>query len=325
MPAGGINTLKMMWEIHMGPFYPAYFNLTSAEIDQRVQTAYARLLRCGICPADCLVDRTRGELGKCNVGLKARVPYYGVLRDEEAAICGWRGSGALYFGGCNLHCQFCNTFDINAQPAGREMEPEEMAAIMLALQDQGVHNIHLVTPSHVVPQVLKAVQVGMKAGLRLPLVYNSGGYDSVEFLRLLDGIVDIYLPDMKFDDPSTANRYLRVADYPETNRAAVREMHRQVGDLVIDADGLAKRGLLVRHLILPRDLADTEMLMHFLADEISRNTYVNIMDRYQPVYNTRSYPEIDRLLNGHEVQAAIDAAHRAGLLRLENGRAPLPK
>lgn len=309
----------------MGPFYPAYFNLTPAEIERRVQAAYARLSRCGVCPADCFVNRVNGQLGKCNVGLKARVAFYGVMRDEEGILCGWRGSGALYFGGCNLHCQFCNTFDISTQPAGREVEPEEIAAMMLELQDKGVHNIHLVTPSHVIPQVLKAVQVGIKAGLRLPLVYNTGGYDSIEMLRLLDGMVDIYLPDMKFDDPSTANRYLRVADYPEVNRAAVREMHRQVGDLEIDADGLAKRGLLVRHLVMPRDLAGTEMIMHFLAGEISRNTYINIMDRYQPVYNARTFPEIDRTLAERDIQAAVDAAHRAGLLRLENGRAPLPR
>jgi len=233
-----------------------------------------------------------------------------------------RGSGTIFFSWCSLRCAFCQNWDISQKGVGREVEPAEIADMMLELQRRGCHNINFVTPSHVVAQIIAAVHDAAKRGLRLPLVYNTGGYDSPEALALLDGIIDIYMPDVKYGDSVPARRYSRARNYVEANQVAVREMHRQVGDLVLDEDGIALCGLLVRHLVLPDDIAGTERVLEFLAEEISRETYVNLMDQYRPCHRAGEYPELDRPLTDAEYDDALAAAERAGLRRLD-GRAPL--
>jgi putative pyruvate formate lyase activating enzyme len=245
------------------------------------------------------------------------VASYGPHHGEEAPLRGWRGSGTIFFAWCNLRCVFCQNWDISQQGMGRAMSPAELAEMMLELQAMGCHNINLVSPSHVVAQILAAVAIAARRGLHLPLVYNTGGYDSLEALALLDGVVDIYMPDMKYADSAIAHRYSHVRDYCDVNRAAVKEMHRQVGDLVLDDRGIAQRGLLVRHLVLPNDLAGTEQVIEFLAREISPATYLNLMDQYRPCYRAAEHPPLDRRLTGPEYHAALAAAHHAGLHRLD--------
>jgi putative pyruvate formate lyase activating enzyme len=236
---------------------------------------------------------------------------------EELPLRGWNGSGTIFFARCNLRCEFCQNYDISQADAGNEVYSQQLAEIMLDLQSMGCHNINLVSPSHVVPQILAALVLAVQAGLHIPLVYNSGGYDMLETLRLLDGIVDIYMPDMKFANAGHAKKYSRALNYPQINRAAVLEMYRQVGDLQTNDDGLATRGLLVRHLILPRNLAGTMQIVKFLADEISANTYLNLMAQYHPAYNASRYPELNRRITTSEYNAAIQMAREAGLNNLD--------
>jgi putative pyruvate formate lyase activating enzyme len=292
--------------------------LRGKELERRAAEAFERLTACDTCARACRVNRRRGELGSCHTGERARVSSYGSHHGEENPLRGWRGSGTIFFSRCNLHCQYCQNCDISQTDDGEEVESEELAAMMLRLQAAGCHNINLVSPSHVVPQILAGVLVAAQAGLRLPLVYNTGGYDALSTLKLLDGVVDIYMPDMKYADAAIAERYSRVPNYPEVNRAAVREMHRQVGDLQIDAKGLARRGLLVRHLVLPGGLAGTDRIVQFLAEEISQGTYLNIMDQYRPAYYAGSYPELSRRISRDEYQAAVRLAQEAGLTRLDD-------
>jgi putative pyruvate formate lyase activating enzyme len=239
-------------------------------------------------------------------------PHHG----EEPPISGRRGSGTIFFAGCNLRCWFCQNASISHGRAGREAGAETVAGMMLGLQEAGCHNINLVTPSHVVPQILEALALAAGGGLRLPLVYNSSGYDEVETLRALDGVVDIYMPDLKYADGPTARRLSGAADYPQVARAALREMHRQVGDLTTTADGVARRGLLVRHLVLPGGAAGTADCMKFLAEEISPDTAVNVMDQYRPHFRAYRRPEVARPLRRHEHEQALAAARAAGLWRL---------
>lgn len=302
----------------MTDFKPAYLDLLeNRELEKRVAAAYPHLSICDVCALKCPVDRRAGKYGACHTGERARVSSYGPHLGEEDPLRGWRGSGTIFFSRCNLRCQYCQNHDISQADAGDEVEPETIAAIMLELQSYGCHNINFVSPSHVVPQILAAVLIAAKAGLRLPLVYNTGGYDSLSMLALLDGVIDIYMPDMKYADPQIAHRYSKIPNYPQVNQAAVREMHRQVGDLQIDSRGIATRGLLVRHLILPDNLAGTEQIVRFLAEEISPNTYLNLMDQYRPAYRAHHYPELNRPIRADEYQAAVRAARRAGLYRLD--------
>lgn len=299
---------------------PAYLRLLrNGELARRVAEALSRLAACDGCARACRVNRRRGELGACHTGERARVSSYGSHHGEEKPLRGWRGSGTIFFARCNLRCRYCQNYDISQTDVGEEVEPEELASMMLRLQAAGCHNINLVSPSHVAAQILAAVLVAAQAGLRLPLVYNTGGYDSLSTLELLDGVVDIYMPDMKYADAGIAERYSQVPNYPEVNRAAVREMHRQVGDLHIDVNGLATRGLLVRHLVLPGDLAGTAQVVRFLADEISRATYLNVMDQYRPAYCAEGCPELNRRISREEFQAAVRLAQEAGLSRLDDG------
>jgi putative pyruvate formate lyase activating enzyme len=242
---------------------------------------------------------------------------------EEDPLRGRRGSGTIFFTRCNLRCQYCQNHDISQTDSGYEMKPTEIASIMLELQARGCHNINFVSPSHVVPQILASVLIAAKEGLRLPLVYNTGGYDSMASLKQLDGVIDIYMPDMKYADPTIAKRYSGIPNYPSVNQAAVREMHRQIGDLQLDGRGIATRGLLIRHLVLPENLAGTDLIVHFLAGEISPNTYLNIMDQYRPAYRAHHYPDINRRISVEEYKAAVQMALKAGLRRLDRRR-PFP-
>jgi putative pyruvate formate lyase activating enzyme len=298
-------------------FEPAYLSLLeSGELKRRVQIAYDRLAACDICPRKCGVNRREDELGACRTGELAVVSSAGPHFGEETPLVGRRGSGTIFVSWCNLNCQYCQNYEISQLGQGEPVTPEELAGLMLSLQRRGCHNINLVSPSHVVPQILAAVLIAAHAGLHIPLVYNTGGYDSLETLGLLDSVVDIYMPDMKYADAATAERYSRIKDYPAVNQAAVREMHRQVGDLTMDEHGIALRGLLVRHLVLPEELAGTAQIVRFLAS-LSTHTYLNVMDQYRPCYKAHTLPPLNRRLAAKEYQQAVDLAHQAGLQRLD--------
>ncbi len=248
---------------------------------------------------------------------RARVASYGPHHGEEDPLRGRNGSGTIFFAWCNLRCQYCQNHDISQGPTGRLVESDELARIMLELQASGCHNINLVSPSHVVAEILDALAIAVDEGLTIPLVYNTGGYDSIEALQLLDGVIDIYMPDMKYADALVARRYSKIGGYPEVNRVAVKEMHRQVGDLKLDKAGIARRGLLVRHLVLPNDLAGTADIVQFLADEISKDTYLNLMDQYRPAYRIYEDPQLNRPLSAEEYHKAVALAQAAGLRRLD--------
>lgn len=302
----------------MATVRPAYLKLAeSGELAQRVAWAWQRLENCDLCARYCHVDRLKTIEGAvCRTGERAVVHSHGPHHGEEDPLRGWNGSGTIFLSWCNLRCVFCQNWDISQKGLGREVEPEEIARIMLELQAQGCHNVNFVTPSHAVAQIIAAVEIATKQGLVLPLVYNTGGYDSLEALELLDGIIDIYMPDMKYGDSDKAHRYSHVRNYVEVNRAAVREMHRQVGDLVLDADGIAVRGLLVRHLVLPQNIAGTDSILEFLAEEVSADTYLNIMDQYRPCYRAGENAPLDRPITSREFSQALAWAEAAGLKRL---------
>ncbi len=291
-------------------------SLVSSRLDQ----AFAMLEDCTVCPNECHVNRLRGEKGRCCTGRNAIVASYGPHFGEEAPLVGRQGSGTIFFTYCNLACSYCQNYAISQLGEGREVSADALSAMMLELQKAGCHNINLVSPTHVVPQVLEAVGIALDRGLSLPLVYNSGGYDCGETLRLLDGIVDIYMPDMKYADADTAQRYSGVADYPRINRIAVKEMHRQVGDLRIDADGVARRGLLIRHLVLPGGLAGTSDIAKFIYEEVSPDTYLNIMAQYRPAYKAYEMPIINRPTSRQEYLEAVKLAQDQGLCRLDRVR-----
>jgi putative pyruvate formate lyase activating enzyme len=300
---------------------PVYLNLLrSGGLKRRAQDACEQLHACGLCGRECGVDRHE-QPGDCKTGVRAVVASYHPHLGEEDPLRGYRGSGTIFFAWCNLNCQFCQNYDISQLGHGQEIEPEELAGMMLSLQAQGCHNINLVSPTHVVPQILAAVLIAAEAGLRLPLVYNTGGYDSLKALALLDGVVDIYMPDMKYADAENAHQYSKVKHYPTVNQSAVKEMHRQVGDLVLDENGIALRGLLVRHLVLPEDTAGTAEIARFLVEEISRDTYINVMDQYRPCYKAAELPPLDRPITRAEYEQAVQQAREAGLHRFDE-RAP---
>ncbi len=302
----------------MTDFIPAYLNiLDNGELANRVSEAYEHLSICDVCAWECPVDRRAGKIGVCRTGELASVSSYGSHMGEEDPLRGWRGSGTIFFTRCNLRCQYCQNHDISQTDSGDEVEPDKIARMMLELQSLGCHNVNFVSPSHVVPQILAAVLIAAQAGLQIPLVYNTGGYDSLAMLRLLDGVIDIYMPDMKYSEPGAARRYSKIRNYPQVNQSAVKEMHRQVGDLQVDQKGVAQRGLLVRHLVLPEGIAGTEEIVRFLSDKISPHTYLNLMDQYHPAYKSPSYPELNRRLTKQEYQSAVDSAQSAGLQRLD--------
>ncbi|MGR9116944.1 MAG: radical SAM protein [Gammaproteobacteria bacterium] len=310
-------TTKSSEKAHEG-LQAGYLSLLErGELMQRADLARQHLQDCDLCARYCHVDRTRTFQGAvCRIGKRSVVYGYGAHHGEEDVIRGRNGSGTIFFSGCNLRCEFCQNWDISQKRAGREVAAEELAAMMLDLQSQGCHNINFVSPSHVVAQILDATLISARHGLKLPLVYNTGGYDSPEALALLDGVIDIYMPDMKYGDSAIAHRYSHVRNYWEVNQVAVREMHRQVGDLQLGDNGLANRGLLVRHLVLPNRLVGTEKVLAFIAREVSPNTYLNLMDQYYPCYHAGDVPELSRPINAAEYREAKDIARRFGLTRV---------
>lgn len=305
-------------------FEPAYLRLhRSGKLERRAREAMEALASCRVCPRDCRVDRLADKTAACKTGRYARVSSYFPHFGEEDCLRGWRGSGTIFFSWCNLRCQFCQNFDISHLGHGEAARPEQLAKMMLELQEAGCHNINFVTPEHVVPQILEALVFAVEGGFRLPLVYNTSAYDSLESLRLMDGVVDIYMPDFKVWDARLALKYLLAKDYPEAARRAIKEMHRQVGELRMDEHGLAKRGVLVRHLVMPGGIAGTREVMRFLANEISPHTYVNIMAQYYPAgkVSAERYPEINRGITPREYAGALAAAREAGLHRFDERRA----
>lgn len=297
---------------------PSYLKLErEGRLRERIERGLALMASCRICPRACGVNRLEGEKGFCKTGRKARVASYSAHFGEEAPLVGSHGSGTIFMSSCNLLCSFCQNFEISHQRQGIDVTSEQLAAMMVDLAERGCHNINFVTPTHVVPQILEALPFAIEEGLSVPLVYNSSGYDSKETLMTLDGIFDIYMPDFKFWKAEWADKYCQASDYSKTAVAAIREMHRQVGDLVVDENGVATGGLLVRHLVMPNNTAGTESIMAFLADEISPNTYVNVMDQYRPCGYAHQDALINRRLKAREFREAIDAAKSAGLKRLD--------
>jgi len=298
----------------MAAYLELYHN---GKLAERVEAARALLKNCQVCPRHCGINRLADETGKCHTGKLAVVSSYGPHFGEEAPLVGKYGSGTIFFTNCNLKCLFCQNYSISQLGDGTEVTKEELARMMLALQARGCHNINFVSPTHVVPQILEGLEIAINLGLRLPLVYNSGGYDSAETLDILDGIVDIYMPDMKYSDEKIAEELSGIKNYPTINQAALTEMHRQVGDLQIDEDGIAVRGLLIRHLVLPHGLAGTKEIMKFMAEDISLNSYVNVMAQYHPCYKAFQIPQLARPLSKQEFLEAIELAKRAGLNRMD--------
>ena len=304
----------------MSSSYPSYVELhESGELARRARQAVDCLADCALCGRECHVDRSQGVNSDsyCHGGRYAYVSSVFPHQGEEACLRGTGGSGTIFFTHCNLRCVFCQNFDISWQKHGRPLRPGQLADRMLELQAQGCHNVNFVTPSHVVPQILEGLVPAVEGGLRLPLVYNTGGYDRVETLRLLDGVVDVYMPDLKFWDSKVSKLLANAEDYAQVACSAVEEMHRQVGDLVVDEAGLARRGLLVRHLVMPGGLEDTRRIMHFLAGEISPDTFVNIMPQYRPEGMASQYPSINQPLTLTDYRRAVAIAEEEGLWRFD--------
>lgn len=300
----------------------AYLELCpSGKLAERVEAARALLETCRVCPRCCGTNRLDGDVGKCRTANEAMVSSYGPHFGEESPLVGKYGSGTIFFTNCNLRCLFCQNYSISQLGEGERVSKEELALMMLSLQARGCHNINLVSPTHVVPQILEALKIAVESGLHVPLVYNTGGYDSVETLSILDGIVDIYMPDMKYGDENIARELSGIENYPQVNKAAIREMHRQVGDLQTSQEGVAQRGLLVRHLVLPKGLAGTKDVVDFIAKEISANTYVNIMAQYHPCYKAHEIPSLAARISKAELREAVELAHQAGLSRLDQAQA----
>jgi putative pyruvate formate lyase activating enzyme len=298
-------------------FKPAYLRLPPGILEEKAGSAEEMLKTCKLCPRECMIDRTTLKRGFCRTGDKPFVSSWGPHFGEERPLVGSHGSGTIFFGNCNLGCIFCQNYSIGHLGEGREMPVERLAEVMLELQQHGCHNINLVTPTHQMPMILRALSMAARQGLSVPIVYNCGGYESLDAVKLLDGVVDIYMPDFKYADPEMSLKYSKAEDYPSAAKAVIKEMHRQVGDLVIDESGVALRGLLVRHLVLPGGIAGFREVVRFIAEEISINTYINIMDQYYPCYQAFDYPPLDRRITRKEFAEALNLAREAGLVRLD--------
>jgi len=299
-------------------FEPAYLRLGMVELRQRAEQALQSLADCRLCARECRVNRLASQFGSCHTGRHALIssafPHFG----EERPLVGRGGSGAIFFAWCNLHCVFCQNYDISQLGHGQQCDAETLVRAMLELQRLGCHNLNFVSPSHVVPQILEALALAAQSGLRLPLVYNTGTYDSLDTLALLDGIVDIYMPDTKYADERNARKYSGAPGYPEVMKAALKEMHRQVGDLEMDRAGIARRGLLVRHLVLPNGLAGSKKTLEFIAHELSANTYLNIMAQYRPEYRAMQFDELSRRPTHEDIEEVVRTATQLGLARLDD-------
>ncbi len=297
---------------------PAYLTLhRNGALAPRIAAVREKMRACERCPRCCGVDRLAGELGFCQTAERAWVASYAPHFGEEGPLVGRNGSGTIFFTHCNLGCVFCQNYDISHQSAGAPVTARQLADMMLDLQRRGSHNINFVSPTHVVFPILEALALAAEEGLDRPLVYNTGGYDALETLDLLDGIVDIYMPDFKFWDPASARRYCGLADYPEVARQALTAMHRQVGTLSVDDRGVARRGVIVRHLVMPGGIEETRAILKYIATTLSPDTYVNLMPQYRPCGEARHFTELSRRLTVAEFESAVLAAMEAGLRRLD--------
>jgi len=299
-------------------FQPSYIKLyETGELNKRIAVFNRMLEDCHVCPRNCGVNRLEGEKGVCRVGGLPMVSSFHAHFGEERPLVGYYGSGTIFLTYCNLKCLFCQNYDISHLGEGDEFSVEELGSMMVSLMRQGCHNINFVTPTHQVPQIVSALPYAIDKGLEIPLVYNCGGYESVETIRLLDGIFDIYMPDFKYGSNEAAKKLSAAPDYVETAKESIKEMHRQAGDLVMDKMGIAQKGLLIRHLVLPGGFAGTREVMKFIVNEISKNTYVNIMDQYRPCYKAFEHPPMDRRITGEEFEEAVRIAREEGLGRLD--------
>lgn len=306
---------RIIWSLFNFYMFPSYLELySSGELKNRVEKAYSILEECTLCPRRCRVNRIKGEQGRCRSGLLPKVSSYHPHFGEEAPLVGKFGSGTIFLTNCNLGCIFCQNYDISHLGYGKEVKEEELGEMMLYLQKRGCHNINFVTPTHFVPQILKGLIYAIEGGLNIPLVYNTGGYDSIDTLKLTEGIFDIYMPDMKYGDEGAAERYSKAKDYPKCNFEAVKEMWNQVGDLELDESSIAKRGLLVRHLVLPYNIAKIENIVTFLAS-LSLDTYLNVMAQYRPVYKAFDYISLSRPITQTEYYEACKIAENHQLYR----------
>jgi putative pyruvate formate lyase activating enzyme len=297
-------------------FIPSYIRLfEKGDLQQRIRLLKEFLKGCRLCPRECGVNRLDGEVGVCQAGLEPMVssafPHFG----EEPPLVGYHGSGTIFLTHCNLRCIFCQNYDISHLGNGKPMTPSEMARVMVRLQEMGCHNINFVTPTHYAPQIVASLPEAIEKGLRLPIVYNCSGYESVEVIRLLEGVVDIYMPDAKYMDGRHSEKFSNAPDYPEIIKEVLKEMHRQVGDLTANSEGIAERGLLIRHLVMPHGVASSEAVLRFIAEEISVHSYVNIMDQYRPEYGAHEFPEINRRITQKEYLEAVQWARRYQLYR----------
>lgn len=297
--------------------YPSYLkSYRDSTFEKKIEKAYKLLESCEICPRRCKVNRTKDERGFCRVGINPVVCSFMPHHGEEPPISGKNGSGTIFFSYCNLKCQYCQNYSFSQNGEGEEVSLEKLSELMLYLQSLSCHNINFVTPTHVMPQILKALSMAIEKGLNIPIVYNTSGYELPEIIKLLDDIVDIYLVDMRYADNEYSEKFSKASDYPYYNQKAVKEMHRQVGDAEIDNNGIIKKGLVVRHLVLPNNISGTEKIIKFLSKEISKNTYISLMSQYQPYYQAYKYPEISRRITKEEYQIATECLAKYGL---ENG------
>lgn len=295
--------------------WPKFLNLTQKELETKVRQAQRLLAPCQVCPRKCGVNRSKNEKGFCRLGAKAMVSSFSPHFGEEACLVGKNGSGTIFFTYCNLSCVYCQNYDISQLGHGKEVSDKELAGMMLALQKIGCHNINLVSPTSHVPQILVSLLLAIQVGLKIPLVYNTNGYDSVQTLKILDGVIDIYMPDFKYSDENSGIKYSQAPKYFEIAKKAIKEMHKQVGDLKIDGQGLAKRGLLVRHLVLPNELSGSEKIIKFLVKEVSKNTFINIMAQYYPCWQAQRFPELNQPTTREEYKQVVASAKKHDLLR----------
>jgi len=298
------------------PLTPSYIHLfEKGELNQRIQALKEFLKECRLCPRECRVNRLNGKVGYCKAPseliVSSAFPHFG----EEPPLVGYHGSGTIFLTHCNLRCVFCQNYDISHLGRGEQITSSEMARAMVKLQEMGCHNINFVTPTHYVPQIVASLPEAIEMGLSLPIVYNCSGYESIEVIRLLEGVIDIYMPDAKYMDGKFSKQFSNAPDYPEVIKKVLKEMHRQVGDLRTNSKGIAERGLLIRHLVMPEGVASSEAVLKFIAEEISPQSYVNIMDQYRPEYQAHEYSEINRRITHKEYLEAIQIAKRFHLYR----------
>jgi len=295
---------------------PLYLELTDREFEEKIEALFDKLKSCSICPRSCKVDRTKGQLGYCKTGFLPFVSSYGPHFGEESVLVGFNGSGTIFFTSCNLGCIFCQNYEISQLRIGDEISFEDLARIMIKLQQLGCHNINLVSPTHQIPQIVKSLKIARSMGLKIPIVYNTNAYDSVETLKILEGIIDIYMPDAKYSDNNVARELSDAPSYFEVMKEAIKEMQRQVGDLLLNGNGIAVRGLIVRHLVLPNELAGSELIFKFLSQSVSKNVFLNIMDQYRPCFKATLHPKLSRRITKEEFKEAVKLAKKYGLTRI---------